>query len=810
MPQAPEQQPDAAPPKWKALLSLKFVGGLRARLTGRRFKLPLAGMGLIALGVVGYYMLLAPDPFDPARLEGLRAALASGDYQEARSLGTELYKDETIPAEYRAEVEYLLGAALAESAHDDFDKARVDFATLAVKYLREAADSGYPPEDETRAKFLLGRSLLYAGQIERAIEPLAAIAERAEAPQPETDQLLATAWIQQAEPNATNALAYNDRALEAATEPDTHANVLLQRAEILLALNRWADARQIAARLTSLPDPAPAQFLLGEAALREGREMRDSGRPDVQALATEEFREAVRLLETAEGRDTLRRRRIPGANYLRAQCLVELNEPELALVELDDIERRDPKAAEAIAAGVLDAEILQQLGKPRQAVDKWLVVLKSADASDPFRNPWVTRAQLRNRIEAAVRGFWASESFEEASLLLRTDLRFLSRDDSERLLALTYEQHAEALKRRATNEDKPTATKTLLQARLEYQRAGHVLSRLATLKAATRQYLDELWASAQAYLQAEDAKNSIRVLQQYVKNDSTNVRTAEALYYLAKSHLQLGEADAARKIAEECVTRFPKNPIRYQARLISSQAAVELDELLAAEAPLLANLENDLLAPESAEWRQSLFDLGRLLYLEQKWDDAERRLTEAVRRYPTERQSWEARYLLAETLRQQAERDRNRSATAAVASQRAGAAQSALMRLEEAVIRTEETLQGLTQLSQEEVLSPADQALIRNSAYLRGSLLADLNRDAEAAQAYKEFINRYYGRPETLDAYVAVSTVFRRMNQVSEARTAIAQAYETLKALPGDASLANTSVGTRVDWEQLLTWLQTL
>jgi TolA-binding protein len=300
------------------------------------------------------------------------------------------------------------------------------------------------------------------------------------------------------------------------------------------------------------------------------------------------------------------------------------------------------------------------------------------------------------------------------------------------------------------------------------------------------------------------------VLDQYVLHDTTNVRTAEALYFLAKSFQQLGNAEKAKRIADECVERYPKNPIRYQARLISSQARIELDDLEAAEEPLIENLDNDLLTPASMEWRLSLFELSKLLYLEQKWDEAERRLTEAVRRYPEDRLSLEGRYLLAETLRQQAERDRNRSATTAVESLRVGAARSALARLRDAHARTEEALAGLQQLSREVELTPMDLALQRNAAFLRANLLAELARYDEASKAFMEFINRYYGRPETLDAYLALATVFRRMDQEGEARTAVAQAYETLQSLPPDAVMAHTSAGSIADWQNLLTWLQSL
>ncbi len=804
----PQEQPVAPQiPKWKALLSLRWVGSLRSRMSLRRLMLPLLGLGLIAAGAVGYLAIFGEEKFDPDKLQQAKDAIEVGDMPLARQLALELYAFTSLTAEQRAELEFLLGKSLAFSAEGSIGEDRIGYAEEAIGYLRDAGDAGVAAEYETELKFLLGYCYMETGAIERAIEMLESIENRPDAPRPSTDLMLADAWLQATQPSAETSLAYNDRALEAADESGRDA-VILQRAEILLKLGRTGEARQFIAPLTARRDPSHAQFLLGQVALAEGRRLRQSSDPEQQALANEMFREALRLFEIAEGRDTLRRQRIAGSNYLRAQCLLELQEPEYALVELDEIERRDPRSAEGIAAGILQARVLQSQGRAQQAVDKWRTVLDMANAQDPFRNPWITRAEIAQQLRDAVRAFWTEGDFEEASILLRSDLHFVPREESEQLLAQTYEQSGAALMQQAATQDDATAAQTMLDARIEYQRAGHVLTRLARLRAATRQYPDDLWASAQAYLAADDAENAIRVLDQYVLHDSTNERKAEALYYLAKSHLRLGDAATAQRIAEECIEQFPKNPVRYEARLVASQAGVELDELEAAEEPLIDNLDRDLLTPDSTEWRQSLFELGKLLYLERKWDEAEVRLTEAVRRQPQDPRSLEARYLLAETLKQRAQQDRDRSTTSAVESQRVGAARSALGRLQDAVLLAEQTVNGLDQLATEEELGSADQALRRNAAFLRANLLAELSRFDESAQAYLKFINRYYGRPETLDAYLAVSTVFRRMDREAEARTAIAQAYETLQTLPADAALAHTSAGTKAQWQTLLTWLQ--
>lgn len=95
----------------------------------------------------------------------------------------------------------------------------------------------------------------------------------------------------------------------------------------------------------------------------------------------------------------------------------------------------------------------------------------------------------------------------------------------------------------------------------------------------------------------------------------------------------------------ECVETYPLDPVAYQARL-EAASEPQLNNPAEAERLLLTNLVEDVLTPASPEWRDSLFELGNLFYKEGRYDEAIKRLDEAVKRYPDGPETLLARYTI--------------------------------------------------------------------------------------------------------------------------------------------------------------------
>ena len=97
----------------------------------------------------------------------------------------------------------------------------------------------------------------------------------------------------------------------------------------------------------------------------------------------------------------------------------------------------------------------------------------------------------------------------------------------------------------------------------------------------------------------------------------------ESLLHLRTAGVEVDEpgdlrqpGDLARLVRDVTNVRdtYPRHPVSYRARLLASKALIEKNQLAAAQDLLSDNLYGFSLAPQSVDWRDSLFALGGLLY----------------------------------------------------------------------------------------------------------------------------------------------------------------------------------------------------
>jgi TolA-binding protein len=305
--------------------------------------------------------------------------------------------------------------------------------------------------------------------------------------------------------------------------------------------------------------------------------------------------------------------------------------------------------------------------------------------------------------------------------------------------------------------------------------------------------------------------------------------------------LALGQTENALAVLTSCRDAYPRHPVSYRARLLSSMALVEKGQLPLAHELLSDNLYGFSLAPQSVDWRDSLFALGALVYrqaveLESKsrlagvdrasgqgrreglslleqahtsFEDAVRTLTEAVERYPDAPQVVDARYRIAEAHRQAAKLPRKRLMNVTIQTSIAALHRQMLDELQASVDGHSKLI---TSLSEREASqhSPLEAAVLRNCYFGRADALFDMGRFEEAIQAYSAATNRYQHEPESLEAYVQIASCYRRLGRTGEARRTLEQARVVLQRIRADADFAKTTRLARQDWGPLLEWLRTL
>ncbi len=243
---------------------------------------------------------------------------------------------------------------------------------------------------------------------------------------------------------------------------------------------------------------------------------------------------------------------------------------------------------------------------------------------------------------------------------------------------------------------------------------------MARLNFTTREYADDLWQAAECHLQGHDYKQAVTAFENYLKHELRRWRP-RALAGLAESRLATNDVEGTLAACQECIEYYPSDASSYYARLLAAQANLERGELSAAEALLRQNLTSDLLTPESREWRDSLFALGKVLHGQGRYDEAIQRLQEAVARYPNTPQAIEGRYLIAEAYRQAAKVPQEKLDTDTVETARIMHQKQRNQLLAGAIENYEQVQTVLTQRQDQHELTSAEKAILRNSYFALGS-----------------------------------------------------------------------------------------
>ncbi|HMC11329.1 MAG TPA: tetratricopeptide repeat protein, partial [Pirellulaceae bacterium] len=531
---------------------------------------------------------------------------------------------------------------------------------------------------------------------------------------------------------------------------------------------------------------------------------------------------------------------VPQMQLLIGLLYYEQGDKRAAIAQFDGIRRGFFGQPEALAATIFHGDLVRP-DSPREAVALYKRALSQvAGDDDAYNNTWLPVDQFRSRLSAAIDDLAERGYFAEALELTEALVSPFSHLVAVERLANIHRAWARKLEERAKGEKMPQAPVTEVEARQHWRQAGALWRKLADLRLPTRHYQEDLARAADDLRRGHGFEQAVGVYRELLKQEPQEGE-AEALVGLGESLLSLGKPAEALSVLGHCREVFPKHPATYQGRLLSSLALVEQGKLPEAQELLVDNLYGFSLAPQSAEWRDSLFTLGAILYrhaldlesksrlagvdrqgaearraglalLEQShaaFEDAIRVLTEAQERYPNAPQAIEARYRIAEAHRHSAKLPRKRLDNVTIEASKAALTRQKHDQLHAAIDGYNGLITGLSE-QQDAQHWPTEAAILRNCYFGRADALFDLADYDDAIQAYSAATNRYQHDPESLEAYVQIASCHRRMGRLSEARGTLEQARVVLQRIRPDADFARTTRLARQDWTPLLDWLRTL
>jgi TolA-binding protein len=744
----------------------------------------------------------------PATIQEIYAALERGDTAQTKLLAKRLLTKADLPEADLGVAPFALGAVAVFDAEKLKGKDRLLRYLVASRYFDEAAAAGFPDARRAEGLYLYGKSLYEIGDFAKCRTVLQKAMKIAPEHKSEIYRLLANACLNDAKANLADAIAQNalylsDNKLPAA---DRQQGLLL-KARIELRMDKLDDCRKT---IQEIPDDSTehamamvlgARTTMREAELENGAGGDDSEDKKRDRLA--KYEQAVKTLRLAEtgavpGSDAMRQ-----AMYLIGVCFMDSGDPRAANDQLTRLHKVFPDSPEGAAACLQQAELSRRAGHDLEMLAEYRRVLGGLDKAIAYFNPGIPPAELKTRLTDAYQQYLSKQQFEICLQLIGLMRAVLPAEQTRLMQADLRTKWGQYL---LTSAEKTTRNKRESMRRLareQFRRAGQDYAALAKTNNGNRTYSDYVWNAATSYLQGHNYTRSAALLRDYLQNEVQR-RRPQALDSLGESLLCLGQYDAALTSLKECIEQFPRDAAACHARLLAAQAAREKEDIAQAEKMLLANLNGDYLTPASKEWRDSLLLLGDILHGAGRYDEAARRLEEAVKRYPDLPETIFARYLLADCCSRLAYATQEELRKDLAGSSRP----TQTKRIQEDFDRAleqyrfiQEKLGGARDLAE---LSLLDKTMLRNSIFAIGDVLFAEADYPAAIKAYYVAANRYQNRPEVLDAYVQIANAYRRLDKPADAHNALQQAKLLLARMKPEVSFTEVSMYTRDQWNKRL------
>lgn len=765
------------------------------------------------IGLAWTYMVNLAIQVERAKLDQALVALDEGNYEEARLLVRQVLAGGTLPRDQFGIPLYVLGAVKTYDADHEVipDQRRTEYL-VAARYLSKASSYGFPPKREKQALLLWGKSLVESLELEQGIEvlldALSVSPRRGGELNVAIHRLLAEAYARPPHPQDKLALEQLAEVLaDKSTTDDQRTDALMLKSKILARTNRYDEALQ---SLVQIPasrqrDPnvlvARGQTMLdGVAAALDRLPIQADG--SLPKELSSQVEDAVVLLREAQSLDDQATDVTRRTYYLLGRAAALGGDQREALKYFARTQQEFGDTPEAWAAKLSEADILRRDGDDATALIWYRQILQLGLDPATYRSDVLPIDQLRRRLLEALSDFARRGQFAGVIAMLDNFPPLFPKTQELELRGKTLREWGERLIRQAADQGK-NSRELRRTGLLHLREAGMAYENLATLRFATANYPNDLWNSADCFFLGHNYTHAARLLNVYLEAEPEKLN-AQALLRLGQVNLALGNIPECVDAFQECIELYERDNATYQARIECAKAYWRSGDAKEAERLLRVNLSGSLLEPKSPEWKDSLFALGLLQFEQNRYDDAIGTLEEAVERYPEDRQTLEARYVIGEAYRRWADEPRGKLETARTASEREKLESLVRERLG-AALEQFKLVQSSITLKIEDVQDDGPYAAMRRNCYmLEGACLFDLGRYQEAIEAYQNVSSLYPNEPFVLETFVQIANCWQRLDRPENAHGAIQQAQITLEQLPGAADFASTTAFSREEWKVLL------
>lgn len=791
----------------------------------------------------------------PGQTEMLRIALdeyVAGRYEIAKELALRVSPElETSPENYRAR-EFLLGASGIQLASqlDDPTNMRLEIAA-AIPHLEWLANNEFPPGRTAEGQRLLGLGQRALGRYESAIIPLEVAVTEDPTLSRELLLPLAESKLRAVGVKATRAEEDIFRFLKLPnlpTEANEQAYLLLARVEI--KLKDFRGARETLGKISNDELRDEVELTLAESFVEEAKEsVFDHKRlyPDgkmIPLAAKEMLGEATAILEDLNHRNEVEFG--AAAQYLTGICYRIAGNNEEALGVFAALRQNNKNPTEGIAAGIEEVELLAEMGLFSDSLLASRAIVRQIGDPTTFDPKWLSLVDLQARLQAIGQVMRQGGGFAESIEYAQSLPPVVEAADSLGMKAESHRQWGETLRRAAKQGDEAAKA----QAREQFRSAGQTFAEVAKLKFTEPEYIDLLWEAIAASQSGRAYEDSLGLIESYLRYEERS-KLPRGLLAKGRALAAIGQHEEAIVPLADCVAEFPRDPLSYEARLLSAVSNAELGRIDIAREELDANVTDEWLSPESPVYRDSLFVLGDLLYRTAAQEYLRltsptlitRRLSPGDQPKPEDAAAFQKNQLVLQAaivkLEEAEQRDlaygdleRSRRAAYLAAETHRLAAfwpsiqaadpqslQSARNKMNQVrLTELKKANEGFTKLKNQLVnsggqrteLSSWSQAMLRNCYMGVADTYFEMDEPKLAAEAYQNASQEFMNEPLALEALIQQSRCYEKLGREEEAKNIYKQASLILSRIPAeeDPRFAKTTRYNREDWTELLQWLQ--
>ncbi len=748
----------------------------------RLWQLPVFALGVAAL-VLALRNLPQPrttsfELVERHLAEGFEA-LDAGDAESAVDHGKQALLHVDAAPQRAGDLRLLIGSAHLLEARSADHETRLESARRARVYLQQAEQLGVSDPFKPRLQFRLALVKHCVGLgADEIIPELETALRYSPADRQEGYWLLSDLCLEKSPPDLEAAL----RACEklAALPGSSQANqARLRQAELLLRLKRPEAARQALAQVAPTAPESPRALHL-------------------RALSFFEERDWSSAVALWEGPELEKLPALAAVLYYRGLAYDRLDKPDEARQAWSRLQAERPDSAEALAAGLRLADLDRAQGRDVEALAGFETLLTKIEPA--YRGPHLDEAAVRAMVESAWSAWLKQGRFEEARRLAAAARRLSAPGEAEQRFALASEAAGLEAFQQANDAAGADADRLVALGRQRCLEAAEAFETVARLRRGAPEHAELLWSSAANFLRAQQYTRAAAVLERYLALDIPQKRRLEALVGLGEAQQALKQNQKAIQLLKQALSQ--DTPLSFRTRYLLALAQMEEGKFEDAERTLRENLNAAAPSPEPAEFSQSLFAMGHLLYRKRQYLEAAAHLERAVEKYPRDPQALQARYVLAECYRRAAGAEAKTVGKAEVQTIRELYQKQYAYKLEQALTHFRHVAFALSDRQEKQPLNAEEQVLLRESRFGVGECLFNLGNYQEATGVYEALAESYRDRAESLTALMHVTRCYFTLKRGTEAKNAVQRARTVLDEL-GDKELQATQI-SRKDWQDWL------